>query len=135
MAEGALEVEEMSGMELSGGVGGGGVARERELAAQMDGPLELHVDSAHREMELVEETGALQAGELEGDGMVTEPVLGMRMLMSSRVSAGASSKQGSVGFRATCVCMQMPRAHLRSRPVYVYVCTYVCVCACASLIV
>ena len=71
----------MSNTELSGSGGGGG-AGEIELPAQLDGQLELHVE-ANRELLLVEGAG-LQGGEA-GEEMVTEPVLGMRMLMSSRV--------------------------------------------------
>ena len=62
-------------------VGGSGVAGAGELAgtaAQLDGKLELHVDGS-----LLEAAGA-GAG-AEDDVLVTEPVLGIRMLMSSRV--------------------------------------------------
>ena len=94
MAEGALEVEMSTGMSGEG-----------ERAAQLDGPLELHVDGGH-ELELPE--GVVPGS--EGDGMVTEPVLGIRMLMSSRVSAPASTEQAAawtppyVAGSAVCVC-------------------------------
>lgn len=65
-------------------VGGSGVAGAGELAgtaAQLDGKLELHVDGS-----LLEAAGAGGAGAgAEDDVLVTEPVLGIRMLMSSRV--------------------------------------------------
>ena len=89
MAEGALEVETMSCPRsggTGGGSGGGGPAREgMELPAQLDGQLELHVDDNRSDLLLVEPgSGGVQSA--EEDGLVTEPVLGMRMLMSSRVS-------------------------------------------------
>lgn len=92
MAEGALEVETISSARSggtrvgSGTTSGGGTAREgMEIPAQMDGHLELHVDDNRGELLLVESgAGGVQSG--EGDELVTEPVLGMRMLMSSRVS-------------------------------------------------
>ena len=92
MAEGALEVETLSNTELgaggigsggTGGAGGGsGAAGEVELPAQLDGQVDLHVDSGR---ELMLGATGVQSGEMEGDEIVTEPVLGMRMLMSSRV--------------------------------------------------
>ena len=64
------------GGELTGAGGGG----------QLDGKLELHVDGSL----LVGEPGGAGAGGagtgVEDDVLVTEPVLGIRMLMSSRVS-------------------------------------------------
>ena len=91
MAEGALEVETLSSTELgAGGIGGGGAgggsgaaeAGEAELPAQLDGQVDLHVDSGR---DLMLGATGVQSGEMEGDEIVTEPVLGMRMLMSSRV--------------------------------------------------
>lgn len=79
MAEGAIEVDTLSSSaELSAS---GGAGEDMELPAQLEGQLELHVDPG-RDLLFVE-GGTVQGGE---DGMVTEPVLGMRMLMSSRVS-------------------------------------------------
>lgn len=79
MAEGAIEVDTLSSSaELSAS---GGAGEEMELPAQLEGQLELHVDPS-RDLLFVE-GGTVQGSE---DGMVTEPVLGMRMLMSSRVS-------------------------------------------------
>lgn len=79
MAEGAIEVDTLSSSAELGASGGAG--EDMELPAQLEGQLELHVDPG-RDLLFVE-GGTVQGGE---DGMVTEPVLGMRMLMSSRVS-------------------------------------------------
>lgn len=82
MAEGAVEVDTLSSAELS--ASGGAAGGDMDLPAQLENELELHVD-ANRDVLLVE-GGSAQSGEMEVDGIVTEPVLGMRMLMSSRVS-------------------------------------------------
>lgn len=77
MAEGGLEIEMSSaGLSSSGGD-----------AKQMDATLELQMEGGH-ELELAEASGVPQP---EGEGsIVTEPVLGIRMLMSSRVRARPS---------------------------------------------
>ena len=92
MAEGALEVEAMSGSSgatgsgVTGGGGGGDLT-----AAQLEGQLDLHVDGNRSELLLVEAGVASGGGQSiaatgDDDVLVAEPVLGMRMLMSSRVS-------------------------------------------------
>lgn len=76
----------MSNSDLSGGSvagGGGSSAGDMELP---DGQLELHVDANRGELLLVEQGGGGGVQSTEEDGLVTEPVLGIRMLMSSRVS-------------------------------------------------
>lgn len=83
MAEGAVEVDTLSSAELSAS-GGAAAGGDMDLPAQLDNQLELHVD-ANRDLLLVEGS-SVQNSEMEVDGIVTEPVLGMRMLMSSRVS-------------------------------------------------
>jgi hypothetical protein len=99
MAEGALEVETLSSAELGAGGGGasgggsGAAGSETDLPAQLEGQVDLHVDESR---DLVLGAAGVQSGEMEtGDEMVTEPVLGMRMLMSSRVSSHA----------ALCICL------------------------------
>lgn len=87
MAEGAVEVDTLSSSaELSAS---GGAGEDMELPAQLDGQLELHVDP-NRDLLFVE-GGNVQSSE---DGIVTEPVLGMRMLMSSRDVGSIIGKGG-----------------------------------------
>lgn len=100
MAEGAVEVDTLSSSaELSAS---GGAGEDMELPAQLDGQLELHVDP-NRDLLFVE-GGNVQSSE---DGIVTEPVLGMRMLMSSRVSEAASE---AVYYKTTRVACSLQAA-------------------------
>ena len=82
MAEGGLEIEMSSaGLSSSGGD-----------AKQMDATLELQMEGGH-ELELAEASGVPQP---EGEGsIVTEPVLGIRMLMSSRVRTRPGAQPAS----------------------------------------
>jgi poly(rC)-binding protein 2/3/4 len=98
MAEGALEVETLSSAELGAGGGGasgggsGAAGSETDLPAQLEGQVDLHVDESR---DLVLGAAGVQSGEMEtGDEMVTEPVLGMRMLMSSRDVGSIIGKGG-----------------------------------------
>ena len=67
-----------SSVGMSAGVVGGELSG---AGGQLDGDLELHVDGSL----LVEEDAAGAGAAGEDDVLVTEPVLGIRMLMSSRV--------------------------------------------------
>ena len=89
MAEGALSAAVVAdkNMELGGGAGvGESAALRRRDNKLLDGQLELRADGNAGSGGAPGRPGGAATGGGEDDVLVTEPVLGMRMLMSSRVS-------------------------------------------------